>query len=152
MGWKKTEFMWENVKNLRNHLVGRLFHSETKPWETFHCALLGRFCGKSETFFKYWAQLNKPDLGQLEIFGRPEEVDTNPKEGWKKFTQSRSIILLFLLCNSWEEEKQGSKIKENCPSFLHNTLGKYLMWSEEQFPFKNLTLKIYLVTRTVFGL
>ena len=32
--------MWKNVKNLQNHLVGRRFHNETKPWETFHCALL----------------------------------------------------------------------------------------------------------------
>ena len=27
-------------KNLRNHLVGRRFYNETKPWETFHCAQL----------------------------------------------------------------------------------------------------------------
>ena len=38
--WKKTEIMWENVKNLQNHLVGRRFHNETKPRETFHCAVL----------------------------------------------------------------------------------------------------------------
>ena len=37
-GWKKTEFMWENVKNWLYHLVGRSFHNETKPWKTFHCA------------------------------------------------------------------------------------------------------------------
>ena len=30
--------MWENVKNLQNHVVGRRFHNETKPQETFHCA------------------------------------------------------------------------------------------------------------------
>ena len=33
--------MWEYVKNLPNHLVGRRFHNETKPWETFHCAAIG---------------------------------------------------------------------------------------------------------------
>ena len=37
--WKKIKFMWENVKNLRNHLVGRCFHNETKACKTFHCVL-----------------------------------------------------------------------------------------------------------------
>ena len=34
-----TQFISKNVKNLRNHVVGRRFHNEAKPWETFHCAL-----------------------------------------------------------------------------------------------------------------
>ena len=34
----KTQFISENVKNLPNHVVGRRFHNETKPQETFHCA------------------------------------------------------------------------------------------------------------------
>ena len=42
LAWKKTEFMWENVKNLQNHLVGRCFHIETKPCETFHCEMYKR--------------------------------------------------------------------------------------------------------------
>ena len=29
--WKKTQFMWENVKNLQNHLIGRCFHRQTNP-------------------------------------------------------------------------------------------------------------------------
>ena len=39
--WKKTEFMWENVKNLRNHLVDRRFHNETKlaKHSTVHCGI-----------------------------------------------------------------------------------------------------------------
>ena len=37
--WKKTAFMLENVKNLQNHVVGRRFHNDTKPWKTFHCAI-----------------------------------------------------------------------------------------------------------------
>ena len=28
------------VKNLQNNFVGRRFHNETKPWETFHCAVI----------------------------------------------------------------------------------------------------------------
>ena len=28
--WKKTEIMWENVKNLQNHLVGRHFSQQNK--------------------------------------------------------------------------------------------------------------------------
>ena len=40
IGLKKTEFMWENVKNLQNHDVGRRFRKETKPCKTFHCAEL----------------------------------------------------------------------------------------------------------------
>ena len=43
IGLKKTEIMWENVKNLRNHVVGRRFHNDTKPWKTFHCASLQIF-------------------------------------------------------------------------------------------------------------
>ena len=39
LGWKKTEIMWENVKNLPNHVVARRFHNEIKPWKTFHCEL-----------------------------------------------------------------------------------------------------------------
>ena len=31
--------MQENVKNLQNHFVGRRFQNETKPQETFHCAV-----------------------------------------------------------------------------------------------------------------
>ena len=30
LGWKKTEIMWENVKNLQNHFVGRRFYKWTK--------------------------------------------------------------------------------------------------------------------------
>ena len=37
---KKTQFIGENVKNLQNHVVGRRFHNETKPQETFHCVLI----------------------------------------------------------------------------------------------------------------
>ena len=37
LDWKKTQFNGENVKNLWNHVVGRCFHNETKPQETFHC-------------------------------------------------------------------------------------------------------------------
>ena len=37
--WKKTKFMWENVKNFQNHVIDRCFHNETKPWKTFHCGL-----------------------------------------------------------------------------------------------------------------
>ena len=36
--------MGENVKNMQNHVVGRHFHNETKPQETFHCV-------KAKTFF-----------------------------------------------------------------------------------------------------
>ena len=45
--WKKTEFMWENVKKLRNHLVDRCFHFDAKPCKTFHCALVEEKCGFS---------------------------------------------------------------------------------------------------------
>ena len=38
LSWKKTQFIYENVKNLPNHVVGLCFHNETKPWKTFHCA------------------------------------------------------------------------------------------------------------------
>ena len=38
LSWKKTQFIGKNVKNLRNHVVGRRFHNESKPHETFHCA------------------------------------------------------------------------------------------------------------------
>ena len=31
--------MWENVKNLQNNFIGRRFHNETKPPETFHCGI-----------------------------------------------------------------------------------------------------------------
>ena len=41
--------MWENVKNLQNHFVGRGFHSEAKPWKTFHCAL-PRDLSRKQTF------------------------------------------------------------------------------------------------------
>ncbi len=36
--------MWENVKNLQNHLVGRCFQYEIKPCETFHCATFDTLC------------------------------------------------------------------------------------------------------------
>ncbi len=37
---KKTQFIGVNVNNLRNHVVDRRFHNETKPQETFHYELL----------------------------------------------------------------------------------------------------------------
>ena len=38
MSWKKTQIIVLNVKKLQNPVVGRHFHNETKPRETFHCA------------------------------------------------------------------------------------------------------------------
>ena len=52
MGWKKTEFMWENVKNFQNHFVGQRFHNEAKPWETLHCAVCVCNAKRSKCNFK----------------------------------------------------------------------------------------------------
>ncbi len=54
--------MWENVKNWQNHLIGRRFHYQTKPLETFDCAIVRFYVkghlrsievGRSRLLFRY---------------------------------------------------------------------------------------------------
>ena len=49
--WKKTEFMWEKVKKLQNHLVARCFHKRNKTLQNI--PLCSYLWGGDEIYLTY---------------------------------------------------------------------------------------------------